>query len=109
MSYAIEIFYLGPPDARREAEIERLVTPFDGRLDFREPPTSLRRSTCLTIEFGDPIQAAEAAACLGREDNLHVEGPTGYADEVPAAGAPGHVTSTRAIIRSAPAVEGIPG
>jgi hypothetical protein len=80
-TYKIEVFYNGSngrnPD--KEAQIATTMASLHGRLDFWEGPEpgSLMQAICLTYEFDDEDNAAEAAEKL-RRSGEHVEGPCEY-------------------------------
>ncbi len=79
MSFMYEVYYKAPADRNREARLTDRVSPFGGRLDFREEPDGSHGAICLTYEF-DQLDRAEAAAETLRQGGEHVEGPVDYGD-----------------------------
>jgi hypothetical protein len=80
MSFMFEVLYKSPPDSRREAAIATCISPYGGRLTYREEPDVVGVGpVCLTYEFSDLTGAQQAASCL-REQGEHVEGPVDYGD-----------------------------
>lgn len=78
MSFMFEVYYRPPPDQHREAVLTAQVTPFGGRLTYREVPgNGGTGGVCLTYEF-DERRNAEIAAEALRSAGEHVEGPVDY-------------------------------
>ena len=77
MSYMFEVHYRPPSNPAKEAALTSRVTPFGGRLDYREDATE-HTGVCLTYEFDDREKATKAADLL-RQLGEHVEGPMDYA------------------------------
>jgi hypothetical protein len=78
MSFMFEVYYVPPVNPQKEDLLTARLSPFGGRLSYRESPSDDgRNSVCLTFEFNDRSQAVIAAESL-RGEGVHVEGPLDY-------------------------------
>jgi hypothetical protein len=66
VSYIIEVFYRQPRDPEREIRLAEQVAIFGGQFDFWEESTipEVSSSICITFEFTDERQAAQAVTMI---------------------------------------------